>query len=244
MQSESIANLATALSKAQGAMGAASMAATNPFLHNKYADLGEVIKAAKKPLADNGLAVSQIVTIDGALVSVKTLLMHASGEWLASNCAMTIVESKGLSTAQVAGSIITYLRRYALASIVGLYSDQDDDGNTATETKAQAKPVQQQNAKTAKPAQPAASTALMPAAQPNILMTTAEACEITTRDGVRYGDLDTETLMGMTGSINKSLTQPNLTQAEIDDRLRKLTAIEVILNDRVPAEIMGDKDNG
>jgi len=38
-------------------------------------------------------------------------------------------EERGKSTAQVAGSVITYLRRYALAAILGIYADEDTDGN-------------------------------------------------------------------------------------------------------------------
>ena len=54
-KSESIKELAGALSKAQGAMTAAKMDSVNPFFKSKYADLGSVIQASKSTLAANGL---------------------------------------------------------------------------------------------------------------------------------------------------------------------------------------------
>lgn len=128
-KSDSIANLATSLSQAQGEFKPASMSTVNKFLLNKYADLGEVIKAASPTLAKFGLCISQPVADDGERVSVTTLLMHKSGEWLESTISMPVGEEKGKSRAQVIGSIITYLRRYGYSAMVGMYSDEDDDGN-------------------------------------------------------------------------------------------------------------------
>ena len=118
-----------ALSKCQGELQAAKFNATNPFLKNKYADLGAVIDAARKPMTSNGLSVAQPVEIEGDTVGVTTILMHASGEWISSSAKMPMGEERGKSAAQVAGSIITYLRRYSLASILGIYADEDGDGN-------------------------------------------------------------------------------------------------------------------
>lgn len=56
-KSESIKELAAALSKAQAQLKPAAMNATNPFLKNRYADLGAVIEAARPVLEANGLAV-------------------------------------------------------------------------------------------------------------------------------------------------------------------------------------------
>ena len=55
--------------------------------------------------------------------------MHNSGEWLESTCWLELGDERGKSNAQVAGSIVTYLRRYSLASILGMYADEDGDGN-------------------------------------------------------------------------------------------------------------------
>lgn len=129
MKSEQINELATALSKAQSEIQPAKMNATNPFLKNRYADLGSVIEAAREPLAKHGLSISQPVSGDDEKITVSTLLMHTSGQWLESTVSMTMGEERGKSAAQVAGSIITYLRRYSLASMLGIYADEDTDGN-------------------------------------------------------------------------------------------------------------------
>ena len=128
-KSDSISELAKALSKCQAELQPAKFNAINPFLKNSYADLGAIIDAARKPMASNGLSVSQPVEISENTVGVTTILMHASGEWITSVAAMQMGEERGKSAAQVAGSIITYLRRYSLASILGIYADEDGDGN-------------------------------------------------------------------------------------------------------------------
>lgn len=128
-KSDTIASLAKALSLAQGEMKAAAMNAVNPFLKNKYADLGSVIEAARPVLVKNGLSFTQLVYRDETGIGVETVLLHASGEWISSRLSVEVGEERGKSTAQVAGSVITYLRRYALAAILGIYADEDTDGN-------------------------------------------------------------------------------------------------------------------
>jgi len=63
-------------------------------------------------------------------VGVETILAHESGEWIGSTIFLPLGEEKGKSQAQLAGSVITYLRRYSLAGILGMYADEDGDGNT------------------------------------------------------------------------------------------------------------------
>ena len=135
--SATIADLAHALSKAQAEMKPAAFNATNPFLKNKYADLGAVIEASRTVLAKNGLAVSQLTSGDGDNIGVTTVLMHSSGEWLSSTITLPVGEEKGKSQAQVAGSIISYLRRYSLASILGMYAEEDTDGHASNGKAAQ-----------------------------------------------------------------------------------------------------------
>lgn len=129
-KSETIASLAKALSLAQGEMKPAAMNATNPFLKNRYADLGSIIEAARPVMTKNGLTFTQLVYRDETGIGVETVLMHASGEWISSRLSVEVGEERGKSTAQVAGSVITYLRRYALAAILGIYADEDTDGNS------------------------------------------------------------------------------------------------------------------
>lgn len=138
-KSESIGNLAKALATAQGEMKAAEMTATNPFLKNRYADLGAVIVAIKPVLSKNGLSVVQPVSGTGEFVTVTTLLMHESGEWIEEIISLPVGEARGKSQAQEAGSIITYLRRYSLASMLGVYADEDTDGNPVTQNNGKTK---------------------------------------------------------------------------------------------------------
>lgn len=135
MQSESIAALAAALSKAQGAITGALKDSSNPFFKSKYADLASCWDACRAQLSANGLAVIQTTDlVDGRSVLVTTLA-HSSGEWIKS---ITPILTKDDSP-QAQGSGITYARRYALAAIVGLA--QIDDDAEAAQGRARKEPV-------------------------------------------------------------------------------------------------------
>lgn len=125
--SEQINEIAAALAKAQGQIEGAKKDAANPFFKSKYADLASVWDACRSALAVNGLAVIQSPSADGMRVSVDTLLTHGSGQWMAGTVSVTAKED----TPQAIGSAITYLRRYALQSFVGV-APEDDDGNAAS----------------------------------------------------------------------------------------------------------------
>lgn len=123
--------LAKALAKAQGVMESARRDKNNPAFgsKNRYADLASVWDACREPLSANGLAVAQLVTAaDKSSVTVETRLMHEGGETLSSVLTMPVERP----TAQGVGSAITYARRYALAALVGVAPDDDDDGNVAS----------------------------------------------------------------------------------------------------------------
>lgn len=133
--SESIAKIATSLSKAQGSMRAAIKDTVNPHFRSRYADLAGVWDACREALSLNGLAVVQTPgEISERSITLTTLLCHESGEWMRS--AFTIPVSK--ADAQGVGSAVTYARRYALAAMVGIVQD-DDDGNAATGSASQAR---------------------------------------------------------------------------------------------------------
>ena len=134
-KSESIKELATALNKAQDAMGGAVKDAKNPFFKSSYANLSSVVEAIKQPFADNGLSYSQFPLTEDGLAGVETILMHISGEWIESKLLLPTTKKDP----QAAGSAITYARRYALQSLAGIPSE-DDDGNMASTSK-QSKPV-------------------------------------------------------------------------------------------------------
>jgi hypothetical protein len=127
--SESINELATALSKAQGEMQAAIKDKINPFFKSSYADLGSVWDAARPVLSKYGLCIMQTTELapDRSQVIMVTTLAHISGQWMKSY--LPLNPSKNDS--QGMGAAITYLRRYSLSAIVGVVCDEDDDGETA-----------------------------------------------------------------------------------------------------------------
>lgn len=139
-RSESIKHLAAALNKAQAEMSGAKKGATNPFFKSKYADLNSVVDAVRIPFSENGLSYSQFPIMDENRVGVETILMHESGEFIAS----TLMLPTGKLDAQAAGSAITYARRYSLQAVAGIPAE-DDDGNGAVggNNRQQAKQVKQ-----------------------------------------------------------------------------------------------------
>lgn len=123
--SPTIAELTKALSKAQGQFDHAKKDVKNEFFKSKYADLASVIDAAKKPLADNGLAVIQTTEFsDDGKVHLLTLLSHVSGEWIQGRYPINPTKQDP----QGFGSAMTYARRYAFSAITGIAAE-DDDGN-------------------------------------------------------------------------------------------------------------------
>ena len=127
-KSEQINELASALAKVQAVLQPAGFDAINPYFKSKYASLGSVIETAKV-LAEYGLSYSQMPISDGWNIGVENILMHESGQWISQTLLVPMdVESK--NPVQEAGKIITYARRYGLASMLGIYSDEDTDGNS------------------------------------------------------------------------------------------------------------------
>lgn len=129
LQSESINELVTALSKAQGEMQTAVKDKINPFHKSNYADLTSVWEVARPVLGKNGLCIMQTteMTPDGSTIILVTTLAHISGQWMKSHLPLKpkTVDSQGI------GAAITYSRRYSLSAIIGVVTDEDDDGETA-----------------------------------------------------------------------------------------------------------------
>ena len=132
-KSDTIGQLALALSKAQGQMKFAAKDANNPFFKSKYADLASVIEAIKVPLSANGIAFVQATDFEDNAVIVETILLHESGEWISGKLRMQPTKNDP----QGVGSAVTYAKRYGLQAIAGVPSD-DDDGNAATHQSAPA----------------------------------------------------------------------------------------------------------
>ena len=137
--SPTIGKLAEALSKAQGEMGEARKEAENPYFRSKYADLATCWGVAREPLSRHGLAVVQTTAQEFAeigeasrkqlVITVHTVLMHSSGEWISGALSMPLAKNDP----QGVGSAVSYGRRYGLSAILGIVGrEEDDDANAAS----------------------------------------------------------------------------------------------------------------
>lgn len=152
-QSAEIAKLAVALVKVHAELKAIGKDSTNPFFKNKYASLDVITETVRPLLAKNGLSLIQgtspVTEVAGRLtaLTIETTLLHESGEWIATAVTMPVgtVATKDKQgnvvsdepTAQTAGGAVTYGRRYGLALLLALTTDEDDDGAQAS-TRAEA----------------------------------------------------------------------------------------------------------
>lgn len=124
--SEEVKELVTALSKAQGLIAGAVKDVENKFLKTMYADLASVWEVARKPLSDNGLSVVQSPeNSESGGVKLITRVYHSSGEWMESSIDIPVQKQDS----QGYGTTISYARRYSLAAMIGIYSE-DDDGQS------------------------------------------------------------------------------------------------------------------
>lgn len=131
--SEQIGKLVTALALAQLQTNNPALDKAHPhFKGFRYASLGAHLDAIRAPFAANGLIVTQGVTSEGNHVSVTTMIAHTSGEWMRSTVGMMLPEK---ATAQNLGAVVTYLRRYAIASMCLLTGDDDTDADEDREAR-------------------------------------------------------------------------------------------------------------
>jgi hypothetical protein len=123
--SQYITQLTKALVAFQKEVGTIKKDAVNPHFKNTYASLAAIIEAIKEPLTRNGLT---YVQFPSGVNGLTTRLMHESGEWMEET--FTVTPSK--NDPQGVGSAITYQRRYALGAVLGIATEDDDDGNAAS----------------------------------------------------------------------------------------------------------------
>jgi hypothetical protein len=132
--SESIAQVGAALAAAQAEIRTVAKDRTNPHFKNRYATLDAIMEAVRPVLARHGLSIVQGCTMpneaEGRLIgsAVETMVLHASGEYLANMVYMPI----GKASAQDVGSALTYGRRYGVSALLALATDDDDDGQQAS----------------------------------------------------------------------------------------------------------------
>ena len=133
MQSAEINEIAKALAAAQSEIRnptktrTAKIASAKGSYSYKYADIADVLDAALPVLSKHGIAVMQpTVIVDGSIL-VRTKLAHASGQWMESEYPVCAINGDH----KAMGAAMTYSRRYALSSMIGVASDEDTDSEGA-----------------------------------------------------------------------------------------------------------------
>jgi hypothetical protein len=99
----------------------------NPFFKSTYAGLPSILEVVLPILHKHGIVLTQFPVSEEGRIGVTTRLANAN-ECLDSTFTLPLAQN----TPQGAGSAITYARRYALVSMLGLNVDDDDDGNEAS----------------------------------------------------------------------------------------------------------------
>jgi hypothetical protein len=134
--SESIGAIAAALAKAQGELSnpEKSLTATirSPFPKEadrtfRYASLASGLDIVRKSLGQHEIATIQTTRIDPATGQIRltTLLAHTSGEWISSD--WPVCASSEIAAPHRMGAALTYARRYALFTLVGIAGEDDLD---------------------------------------------------------------------------------------------------------------------
>ena len=130
-KSETIIELSKAFAKMQMELEQPLKNADNPFFKSKYVPLENVVDSITRAANKHGLSFTQFPSSDeNGNVTVGTMVMHESGEWIEYD---PICMKPVKNDPQAVGSAITYAKRYALSAIFGITSDNDDDGNEATQ---------------------------------------------------------------------------------------------------------------
>lgn len=93
-----------------------------------YAPLEAIIDGTRAALAANGLALIQLPKVGERDVIVTTMVVHSSGEFVSAEISMPL----GGSGAQAVGSALSYARRYCMSAILGVATEDDDDGEAAS----------------------------------------------------------------------------------------------------------------
>lgn len=107
--------------------------ATNPHLRAKYATLDSVLAGVVPALNRHGLLLIQpprMVDGENLLVVDTTIIHAATGEKMV--CTYPVAQMGG--SHQSMGAALTYARRYSLTALLGVFPEEDDDGQTAGDT--------------------------------------------------------------------------------------------------------------
>jgi hypothetical protein len=133
--SESVAAIATALAKAQTELSNPEKAMIGTVYNSRsdssqsfrYASLSSGLDIVRKTLGGQQIAIAQTTDIDRAsgTVNLTTVLLHTSGEWISSES--PVCQLSETSAPRRMGAALTYARRYALFTMVGIAGEDDLD---------------------------------------------------------------------------------------------------------------------
>ncbi|MEY8001557.1 ERF family protein [Clostridium sp. Mt-5] len=127
--SEEIKNISTAMIAIEKEIQGMTPDANNPFFKSSYITLDGILEYIRPILAKNNVWLFQNAFGDGEYICVVTRLNHSSGEFIETD---VLKMKPQKNDPQQLGSCITYAKRYQLASLLGISSEIDDDGNRAT----------------------------------------------------------------------------------------------------------------
>ena len=133
-RSDEINELAGAFAKAQADLPAVPKRGKGQVgqARTTYATLDDVIDTVRGPLSENGLSFTQMLDTAADGPALTTMLLHSSGQWMASSTPIDAMDgNRGTNAMQAFGSTLTYLKRYALSAMLGVTTDEDDDGSAA-----------------------------------------------------------------------------------------------------------------
>jgi hypothetical protein len=117
-----------ALVSAIGELQNVAKTASNPYFKSKYAPLDAIVDATRPVLLKHGLAISQTPLYMEGSAGVETTILHTAGHSTTTTLLLPLKDQ----SPQGVGGAITYARRYALAAVLGLATEEDDDGNVSS----------------------------------------------------------------------------------------------------------------
>lgn len=132
LHSDAINEIAAALAAAQGEFKAVAKDKTAKAgqYSYKYSDIADVLEMALPVLSKHKLALVQATDVDSGAIILRTRVVHASGQWIESG--YPVCSASGQNHQQMGGAL-TYARRYAASSLLGIASDEDTDAQEAAQ---------------------------------------------------------------------------------------------------------------
>jgi len=139
MKSENTTKLVEALVKVQGQLRSAALTKKNSHFNSKYSTIEDVWDVCRRPLSENGLAITQTYDSAEGVIYLITTLRHVSDQWIESKMPLLLPRQDS----QAIGSATTYAKKYSLCALLGIIckeddvdaNDKDDDGNSCAEEK-------------------------------------------------------------------------------------------------------------